>query len=244
MKKKIFYLFLILVVGGFGGLLAEHLLLPYLAKIPVFSNLEFIRQISNGTTIINPTERIYVAENTVIEEAIDRIGPRLVSVESYYQGSLTNRGAGFIVASDGLIVTNNDLIPSWASQYLVWRNGHSIAGEVIKRDVENNLALIRIEENNLPVVSFADLDKIRLGERIILAARQTKEENFSLFVNLGIVRALNNGILKINFEESNPLANGSPLINLKGEVIGLNLIENQKLTETIPVNKLKDFIGL
>jgi len=61
---------------------------------------------------------------------------------------------------------------------------------------------------------------------------------------LGIIRSISDSTLKINLDEKNPLANGSPLISVKGEIIGLNLVDRKGLIKTIPAEIIKSFIGL
>jgi len=243
-KKRTLNFFLILIIGGLGGILADQFLLPYLATIPLFSKIGFIHQVSNGTTIINPTERIIITENTSIEQAISKINPCLVTVQSYQNKRITSQGTGFIVTSDGLIITAANLVPVKADKYLVFRNNHSIEAQVIKRDLENNLALLETEETNLPVVSLTDLENLQLGQRIILIGSELVKNELKQFVNLGIIRSIDTTVLKVNLIEEDELANGGPLINVKGEVIGLNLIDSKGLIKIIPVNKIKEFIEL
>jgi len=243
-KKKVLNLFFILIIGGLGGILADQFLLPYLATIPPFSRIDFIQQVGNGTIIINPTEEIIITENTALEQAIDKISPCLVAVQSFQNKILIRQGTGFIITSDGLVITAGDLVPARASQYLIFRQEQSWVAQVVDRDLENNLALLRIEETNLPVVSLTDLTEVRLGQRIILIGAELVENHLNRFVNLGIIRSINQEILKINLIEENSSANGSPLINVKGEVIGLNLVDYKGLLKTIPADKIKDFIGL
>jgi len=242
-KGKILNLFLILIIGGLGGILADQFFLPYLANLSPFSKIGFIRQTRDGTTIINRTEEVIITENVALEQAVEKVSPCLVAVQAYQGKNLISQGTGFIVTSDGLIITAGDLIPIKADRYLVFRNGHSLTAQVLKQDLENNLALVKITETNLPVVSLIDLRDLRLGERVILVGVNGNEENFSRFVNLGIIRSIDKEILKINLTEENPLANGSPLINVKGEVIGLNLVDKKGLIKTIPVNKIKELLG-
>jgi len=243
-KKKLLNLVLILLIGGLGGILADHFLMPYLASVPPFSNIKFIQQAGNGTTIINPTNEVIITENTAIENAIDKIGPRLVSIQSYQSIRLVAEGTGFIVTSDGLIVTANDLVPARATQVLVSRNSHSSIAEVVKRDLVNNLALIKIEENNLSVASFADLEELRLGQRIVLVGLESIENTLNRFVNLSIIKSISSSGLRVNLFEENAIANGGPLINIKGEVIGMNLVNQNGLVEVILIDKIKDFINL
>lgn len=243
-KKKTSSILFVLIIGGLGGILANQFLLPYLVTLPGFSKIGFIRHAGNGTTIINPTEKIIITENTALEEAIDRVNPCLVAVRSERNGKIISQGTGFIVTSDGLIITANDLLSASADRYLVYRDKNIFIAQLEKRDWENNLALLKIEMSNLPVVSLADLDELRLGQRIVLVGLELNGEKNLPFVNLGIIREINSEILKINLTEENRLANGSPLIDVKGKVIGLNLVDYKGLIKTVPTNKIKEFIGL
>ena len=244
MKNKIILnLIVILIIGGLGGVLANNFLLPYLATISPFSKIGFIERAGNGTTIINPTEKIIITENVAIEDAIDKISPCLVAIQSYQNKKLISQGTGFIVTSDGLILTAADLISSGTNRYLVYRNSHFSEAKIIKRDIENNLVLLKIEEDNLSVVSLADLENFRLGQRVILTGIKLNKTELNRFVDLGIIKDLN-GILEVNLSEKSVLANGSPLININGEVIGLNLIDQKGYVGVVPIDKIKGFIGL
>ncbi len=244
LKGKVTNILLILVIGGLGGLLADNLLLPYLATVPPFSKIEFFRHAGNGTTIINPTEKIIITENTALEEAIDKINPCLVTVQSYQNKILINQGTGFIITSDGLIITAADLISSRTDNYWIIKGGDYLSAQMIKRDLENNLALLRIEQDNLPVVSLVEPEDLRLGQRVVLAGVKLGKDELDHFISLGTIRSISNSTLKLNLIEEETLANGGPLINIKGEVIGLNLIGSRGLTETIPSSIIKDFINI
>jgi len=239
MRQKIFNLILILFIGGFGGVLANQFLFPYLATFPFLNQLAFIREAGQQTTIVNKTEKIIITENTALEEAIKKISPSVVMIQSYSGKKLLQEGSGFILTSDGLIVTAADLIPAKASQYLVSSANFSSPAQVQQRDMQNNLVLLKIDQPNLPVISMANLDELDLGERIILIGAQIKNGHFNHFVNIGTIRAIEESILTINLTEENQLANGGPLVNIKGEVIGLNLIDEQGLVKTVPVTKIK-----
>lgn len=240
--KKTLIIFLILLIGGLGGILADQFLLPYLATLPLFSGVEFIQQAADGTTIVNPKEEIIITENTALEKTIDKIAPCIVAIRSYQGQVLLEEGTGFLITSDGLLITASDLIPVGANRYLVYRNGGFLPAQIVKRDLAHNLVLLKIEENNLPVVSLADLENLRLGQRIVLVGGELIEESVNKFVNLGIIRSISRGKLEINLEEENSLANGSPSINIQGQVIGLNLIDSRGLIKIVPVSKIKEFV--
>lgn len=243
LKKKIFNFFFILIIGGLGGILADRFFLPYLVSWPWLAKIKFIQQAGQGTTIINPTEKIIITENTALEQAIDKISPCLVGIKTFQNEQMISQGTGFILTSDGLVVTANDLVPIKATQYSVFRDGRSLNSQVIRRDLENNLALLRIEEKNLPVVSLINLEDLDLGQRIILIGLEEIKGEWYKFVNLGIIRSISKETLKINLIEENILANGGPLLNDKGEVIGLNLVSQKGLLKTIPNSKIRNLLS-
>lgn len=243
-KKNISKLFIILIIGGIGGILADQFFLPYLATIPPFSKIEFIHRTGNGTTIINPTEKIIITESIAIEEAIEKITPCLVSIQAYKDKKLISQGTGFVVTSDGLIITAANLVPAEADSYLIFRNSHSAIAKINKVDLENNLALLETEETNLPVVSFINSDDLNLGERAVLMGAELNKNELSYFVNLGIIRSIHEEEIKINIIQESELANGGSLINVEGEVIGLNLIDENGFIEVISVEDIREFIGL
>lgn len=243
-KKKLLKVVAILIIGGLGGVFADRVFLPYLANLSFFSKIEFIKKAGSGTTIINKTEEIFITENIAIEQAIDKIIPSLVVIQAYKDKKLITQGSGFIATSDGLVVTAADLLAVRADQYLILQKERFLIGQIIKKDSVNNLALLKVEETNLPVVAFADLEALGLGQRIILIGAQISNNNFYYFVNIGTIRGIESGIMAINLNEDSQLANGGPLVNTKGEVIGLNLVDEQGLVKAVPAEQIKWFIGL
>jgi S1-C subfamily serine protease len=243
MRQKILKLIIILLFGGLGGVLADQFFLPYLADIPPFSKIEFIRQAKNGTTIVNKTEKVIITENTALEEAIRQVSPSVVAIQARVNKKVIRQGTGFIIFSDGLVMTAGDLVLEQADQYLVIQEGISWPAQVLKKDLKNNLALLKIEATNLPVVSMANLEELSLGERIILMGLEIQNDNLYRFINIGTIRGIKKEILLVNLSEENPLANGGPLINIKGQVIGLNLVNQQGLVKIVPTNKIKELIG-
>lgn len=232
MKKKIFYFITILIVGFLGGVSADFFL-PYLGIIN-----------EDGTTIINITEEIIITENQALETAIDKISPTLVVVEVYKNKQLVNQGTGFIVTSDGLVVTAADLLPIGFDQILVIRPDWQTEAEVQKKETKNNLVLLKISKDNLPVVSLGSLDDLRLGQMIILIGIEKSAKNESLyqFINIGHIRSIKEETLAINLNEASSLANGGPLVNIEGKVIGLNLVDSQGLVKAVPVDKIQSLI--
>ncbi|HEB01579.1 MAG TPA: hypothetical protein ENI16_01115 [Candidatus Portnoybacteria bacterium] len=236
--KLISNLILILVIGGLGGILADRFLFPVLANLSFLRQTAFIQKLTDRTTVIKQTEKIIIKEETAVEEAIDRISPSLVGVESLKSGKVVARGTGFIVTGDGLVITTAQMIPAASQNYLIF-NGERILAELVKKDSKMNLALLKVEKSNLSVVSMKDRNGLRLGEKIVLVGWGEEQK----FVNTGIIRSMTSDLITTNLREESGLANGSPLINLKGEVIGLNLV-NQGTVKAIPVDMIKSFLNL
>jgi serine protease Do len=153
------------------------------------------------------------------------------------QGDSPNRGAtprrvnslgsGFIIDSEGVVVTNNHVIADADEITVILNDGSRIKAELIGKDQKTDLALLRIKtDKTLKSVKFGDSDKIRLGEWVVAIGNP-----FSLggTVTAGIVSARNRDINSgpyDNYIQTDAAINrgnsGGPLFNLDGEVVGVN----------------------
>jgi serine protease Do len=143
-------------------------------------------------------------------------------------------GSGVIVASDGYIVTNYHVIQNATEIEVTLRNKNTYKAKLIGSDKDADLAVIKIEENELPVMQFANSDSVMVGEWVLAVGNPF---NLESTVTQGIVsakgRALNMGNQRntnSNPIESfiqtdaavNPGNSGGALVNLNGELIGIN----------------------
>jgi len=136
-------------------------------------------------------------------------------------------GSGFIATSDGYIITNNHVIEG-AEDIVVKlaNNKEPYKAKVIGMDSRTDVAVIKIDENNLPTIPWGNSDKIRPGE-IILAVGNPFGLSHS--ITMGIVSAIGREGMGISDYENfiqtdaaiNPGNSGGPLVNVKGEVIGV-----------------------
>jgi len=243
MRKNIVYAIVILLIGFIGGMTA-NLILPSLADLPPFSYINLIEYLSDGTTIINTTEEITITENQALSEAISKVSPALVVIEAYQGQVLQKQGSGFVVTADGLVITAADLIPTYHTKIMVVHQDWQQEASVQQVDLENGLALLQIEKNNLPVVSMVDLNQLQLGQRVILIGceKDTAAQVIYHFINIGHIRSIKDQTLSLNLEEGDVLANGGPLVDIKGQVIGLNSFDKVGLRKTITVAKIKKMI--
>lgn len=224
-----------LILGALGALVFNVSVLPYMLASTYFENFQFIKDFKESKIVVNKTDQVYIQENKSIEDAILKIKNSIVTV----QGKTVS--SGLITASDGSIVTLASTVGA-SSNVKIFLSGMPIDAKVVKTDFKNNIALLKIDKNNLQTIGFSDINKIKLGQKVFLAAPTTiKQDNW--FANEGIIREINTSSIKTNITES-PVANGGPLFNSAGELIGLNFINQEGGISAIPVNKIQELLGL
>lgn len=249
MKKRLLNLTLIFFLGGIGGILGCQLFLPWLAGLPLFSRIDWLRNVGEGITVINRTERVTITENQALEEVIAKVANTVVAVSSQKTEKIVGRkkvllekpeilaqGSGFILTSDGLIAVAESLVPEAAQQVSVYFGDRQIQAEIKKRDKTTGLALLKINESNLPVVSFVG-NELKLGERVFLIGAKT-EDKFLRFVDLSIIKQLEPLIFGFETKETN----GSPIFNIKGEVIGLNVIDSSGQAKVVLAANIRELL--
>ena len=160
-------------------------------------------------------------------------------------------GSGFIVSSDGLILTNAHVVDGADRVTVTLKDGRTIEGRVMGKDNLTDMAVVKIEEENLPTISFGDSDQLQIGEYAIAIGNPLGLDNT---VTTGIISATGRnsaqigvGDKRIDFIQTdaaiNPGNSGGPLLNAKGEVIGINtaILRNaQGLGFAIPINTARD----
>ncbi|MEL6438613.1 MAG: HhoA/HhoB/HtrA family serine endopeptidase [Cyanobacteria bacterium J06621_8] len=163
----------------------------------------------------------------------------------------TGLGSGFVVSSDGLILTNAHVIEGSESVQVTLKDGRSFAGQVMGTDPLTDVGVIKIEAENLPAVTFADSDALQPGEYAIAIGNPLGLDNT---VTTGIVSGTGRSSSQVGIADKrvsfiqtdaaiNPGNSGGPLLNAKGEVIGINtaiIRRAQGLGFAIPVNTARD----
>jgi len=136
-------------------------------------------------------------------------------------------GSGVIVSANGYIVTNNHVIEKADEIKVVFVDKRSFKAKVVGSDPKTDIAIIKIEASNLPVVSWGDSDKLQVGEFVLAIGNPFGLSNT---VTMGIISAIGRTDVGIadyeNFIQTdaaiNPGNSGGPLVNMKGELIGIN----------------------
>jgi S1-C subfamily serine protease len=175
-------------------------------------------------------------------------------------------GTGFVVSSDGLILTNKHVVLDKDAEYTVFTNdGKKYPAKVLAKDPIQDLAVIKIDQEkaigkegefiikSFPVVKLGDSDNLQIGQTVIAIGNALGE--FRNTVSVGVISGLgrtvsaSGGGLVETLEDIiqtdaaiNKGNSGGPLLNLKGEVIGINTaiaLEAQSIGFAIPINKAK-----
>lgn len=165
-------------------------------------------------------------------------------------------GSGFIVDSIGLVLTNKHVVHDHEAEYIVTTpTEDTYTAKVVAKDPLNDVAVLKIEAQDLPAIALGDSDRVRLGQTVLAVGTALGE--FQNTVSSGIVSGLSRFITAFTDMEGhserlrgliqtdaaiNPGNSGGPLVNLQGEVIGINsavVFGAQNIGFAIPINKAK-----
>ncbi|MBI4458288.1 trypsin-like peptidase domain-containing protein [Candidatus Uhrbacteria bacterium] len=163
-------------------------------------------------------------------------------------------GSGFLVSADGYIVTNRHVVEDEGAEYTaIFQNGAKHAAKVLARDAANDIAILKIEGQNFPVMPLGDSDKIEVGQKVLAIGYALGR--FSNSVSSGIVSGLQRSITAGSSSGAedlydviqtdtaiNPGNSGGPLLNLEGKAIGVNVAivqGSQNIGFSLPINDVK-----
>jgi DNA-binding beta-propeller fold protein YncE len=154
-----------------------------------------------------------------VREVTSKASPAVVRIK-------TNRGSGsgFIIGSDGIILTNNHVIQDAQKITVFLGDGSDYPGTVLGRDMVRDLAKIKIEASDLPVLAFGDLSNVSQGQQIVVLGFPLG--NTSLSVTSGFVSSIlfdpgrNMRFIQTD-SDINSGNSGGPLLNLQGQVVGV-----------------------
>lgn len=154
-----------------------------------------------------------------------RLPPQSQSPEKYHE---QGQGSGFIISRDGYILTNNHVVGDVDKITVELNDGRKFENaKLIGTDPDSEVALIKIDGNNFPVLTLGNSDKIEIGDWVIAIGNPF---GLSETVTVGVISAVGRSNVHIAAYEDfiqtdaaiNPGNSGGPLINLDGQVIGIN----------------------
>lgn len=243
MKRSL--LILLVICSSFiGAIVGSILTLRYYDAGPVYNSIEERQNLRLTNFSNDSVSRIQPPIN--FEAAARQVTPAVVHISTIYGGGrfsinaldsylnphAQSSGSGVIISDDGYIVTNHHVIEDANSIEVVLNNNQRFFAKLIGQDPSTDLALLKIKARNLPFVKYGDSDRIITGEWV-LAIGNPFDLNSTVTAGIVSAKARNIRILsdKNNLQvESfiqtdaavNPGNSGGALVNLKGELIGIN----------------------
>ena len=208
-------------------------------------------------------ERPYTSSDTEYEEelldaysnavigVVEKVGAAVVSIalRTQQQGGMPageGAGSGMILTPDGFILTNNHVVENAESIEVRLTDGSHYPARIVGTDPATDLAVIKVDENGLPIVEFGNSDRLKVGQLAIAIGNPL---GFQSTVSTGVISALgramrgNGGRLIENVIQTdvglNPGNSGGPLVDSRGRVIGVNsaiIARAQGISLSIPIN--------
>jgi len=221
-------------------------------------------------------EQKILTEESVVIDVAEKVSPSVVTVsietptrrilEFLPFGGFRSRieggtpqdiGTGFIVSSDGLIVTNKHVVANTSASYkVIDKEGKEYEVKQISRDPSNDIAVLKVNASGLKTVELGNSDNLKVGQFVIAIGTALGE--FRHTVTTGVISGLGRGITAGSIYEGyverlddviqtdaaiNPGNSGGPLLNSAGQVIGVNVAVAsgaENIGFAIPINIVKE----
>lgn len=245
--------FLMGVIGGTGAILL----------LSSNSKLQSALGIKGATLNLatTKTEKLRLEESSAIIDSVKKINPAVVSITTTanvqnFFGQVFQQeggGTGFIVTNDGLILTNKHVAEAGTSLSVLTADGKTFEAKVAAIDPTNDLAILKINAQGLPVVDLGNSDDLQIGQWVIAVGNALGQLQNTVTVGVisarerqltagggGTQEQLNN-LLQTD-AAINSGNSGGPLVNLAGQVIGINTAvasNAQNIGFAIPINQAK-----
>jgi len=179
-----------------------------------------------------------------------KINPAIVCIDSHINRGISC-GTGCIIDKSGLILTSAHVVETGKNIVVTMSNGQNYDAKVVKRFDENeDIVLLKISTlRDLKTVKFGDSEKIKVGQKVFAIGNPF---GFNGTLTQGIISRIDYAKNRIQTDAAiNPGSSGGPLLNKKGEIIGINQaifnpdnnISNIGIGFAIPINSVKEYLN-
>ena len=258
--------------GGMGKIIALVVSCSLLGGVAGSGLTYIMMNNETGTTQQNTVSNVNTADVSFkndstlsITEAFEKVAPAVVTVSTkgvtsngFFQQQYEGVGSGFIINEDGYILTNYHVIEGASEISVTLSDNTNVAAKVVNYDENQDVAMLKITDADVKVPAVVELgnsDELKQGESVI-AIGTPLSTNLSQTVTNGIVSALNrnveteSGVMQnlIQTDASiNPGNSGGPLVNTRGQVVGINTMkatgdDTEGIGFAIPINDISDKI--
>lgn len=253
------FLILSFIMGAIGGT----------GALIVFSGSSYLKDklginLQNLNINRTTTSKIVLEESSAVIDSVKKVNPAVVSITTSqnvqdFFGQITQQeggGTGFIITNDGLILTNKHVAQAGDSLKVLTADGKSFDAKVAALDPTNDLAILKIDATGLPVVELGDSNNLQVGQWVIAVGNALGELQNT--VTVGVISSRERQLTVGSGSDTEQLSNllqtdaainpgnsGGPLVNLAGQVVGINTAiagGAQGIGFAIPINQAKSAI--
>lgn len=244
--KRIFFAFLVMIVAGISALTGA-----LAGGVAVFTAMRPAQATaapaaaSQNIPASNITNQVVTLSNTDIEtavtNAVDQVGPAVVTVVGVVPGQMTFfgptgdsqvSGSGVFISAEGYLLTNNHVVEGTKSVSVILADGTELPAEIVNTDTFADLAILKAKGTVPAVATLGNSDNLKPGETVIAIGSPLGD--FKNTVTVGVISATgrsiqrDDGVIMEDLLQTDAAINqgnsGGPLVNLAGEVIGINTL--------------------
>ncbi len=235
--RAIAILVLAAVAGSLITAVGFSFAIPYFVEKQVKQTQQY--ENFDGEDYVAPAPSSDTGEGMTITDVAAKVGPAVVGIVAQVpQASLfgmnyaTASGSGFIISEDGLVATNHHVIEGAKEITVMLSNGESKKATVVGADATSDLAVVKMESGKYYSASLGNSGALRVGDQVV-AIGNPLGQVFAGSVTVGYVSALNRSVSTgnktMNLIQTDAAINegnsGGPLVNLRGEIIGINTMK-------------------